>query len=51
MKNKFLLEYETQSILTLALKAIEMCAKDNLTREELDGIYKFLIYLNNDIYL
>lgn len=46
MENKHLQECERQALQTLMLKAIKMCVDDNLTREEMTGVYKFLVYLS-----
>ena len=47
-KNLFLDECERQGIESLCLKAIKMCINDCPTREEVMGIYKFLIYLSSE---
>lgn len=46
MENKHLQECERQVLNTLTLEAIKMCIDDNLTREEMTGVYKFLLYLS-----
>ena len=46
MNNKHLQECEDKALQTLTLKAIKMCIDKNLTREEMMGIYEFLLYLS-----
>ena len=48
MENKYLIECERQSLETLALQVIKMVIDEDPTRDELRGIYDFLIYLSKD---
>lgn len=48
MENKYLKKCEQQAINTITLKAMKMCIDDCPTRDEMAGIYKFLIYLSSE---
>ena len=39
---------DNQNLESLCLKAIKMCIDDCPTREEMEGVYKFLVYLHSN---
>ena len=47
-RNLFLEECGRQGVETLALQAIKLCIDGGLTREEMTGIYEFLLFLKNE---